>query len=109
VAARQNDRPPARNGLPATAWNKLLPIEKLQVLYGLALDRAHDALRWTDDELDAHRLAYQNSVRHDVLMLAQRWAMADRRSQERAERLGELAEKINAVEVKANGTGGKAS
>jgi hypothetical protein len=55
------------------AWRRLSPVEKLQVLYGLALDAALEDLSYRGGE--PHRLAARTSARHDVMMICAKYAI----------------------------------
>jgi hypothetical protein len=63
--------------LPAVAgsnkppgWKRWRPAGKAEHLLGLSLDRMHDYLSWSADDLDPHRLAAQTQVIRVVVMVA---------------------------------------
>ena len=51
-------------------WNRWSSAEKAEHLLGLSLDRMHDYLSWSADDLDPHRLAAQTQVIRVVAMVA---------------------------------------
>ena len=84
----------ARAGLSPVAWRRLSPVEKLQVLYGLALDAALEDLSYRGDE--PYRLAARASARHDVMMICAKYAIELSRERDRAAVLETLARDLGA-------------
>lgn len=85
-------RAPLRGGIAPATWVRMTPVQKLQTLYGLALDSALRTMTYSDDELDnPHKLAAHTSARHDILMLCTKWGIELHRDQARERALESLA------------------
>jgi hypothetical protein len=72
-------------------WNRWSPAEKAEHLLGLSLDRIHDYLSWSADDLDPHRLAAQTQVIRVVVMVAAKVGDEARLQRDRDCMLAELS------------------
>jgi hypothetical protein len=64
-------------------WNRWSPAEKAEHLLGLSLDRMHEYLSWSADDLDTYRLAAQTQVIGVVAMVAAKLGVEARRRRDR--------------------------
>jgi hypothetical protein len=82
------------------AWRRLSPVEKLQTLYGLALDAGLEDLSYRGEE--PYRLAARASARHDVIMICAKYAIELSRDRDRGRILEELTRQLHERETAAS-------
>jgi len=71
-------------------WKRWSPAEKAEHLLGLSLDRMHEYLSWSADDLDPYRLAAQTQVIRVVAMVAAKVGVDARRERDRQRILAEM-------------------
>jgi len=79
-----------RAGMLPADWNRLSAPEKIQKLYGECLDSAWVDLTYRGE--DKTRLLIRNNVRHDVMMICAKFALANNQAVQRSKVLEMLAE-----------------